>query len=137
MSAAAQQSETQRFDALVVGAGFTGLYALHKLREMGLSVRVVDAGEGVGGTWFWNRYPGARTDSQAYIYQYWFSEELLEEWDWSERFPAQEETERYLNYVADKFDLRRDIQLSTRVLETEFDEGTERWRVDDRPGRCV
>ena len=117
------------YDAIVVGAGFTGLYALHRLREQGLKVRVFEKGTGVGGTWYWNRYPGARTDSQSYIYQYWFSEELLQEWDWSERFPAQEETERYLNFVADKFDLRPDISFSTEVTAADFDESSERWQV--------
>ena len=95
------------FDAIVVGAGFSGLYALHQLRSHGLSVRVLEMGENVGGTWYWNRYPGARTDSTSDVYQYWFSDELLDEWQWSERFAAQPETERYLNFVADKFELRR------------------------------
>lgn len=128
------QLEVQKFDAVVVGAGFSGLYALYKLREAGMTVRVLDAAEGVGGTWYWNRYPGARTDSQSYIYQYWFSDELLEEWDWSERFPAQEETERYLNFVADKFELRRDIQFKTRVTAADFDETEGRWTVTTEAG---
>ena len=99
------------FDAVVIGAGVSGLYQLYRLRELGLRVRVFEAGTGVGGTWYWNRYPGARFDSESWTYGYSFSQELLEEWDWEEHFAAQPETERYLNYVADKFDLRRDIQL--------------------------
>ena len=96
-------------DVIVVGAGLSGMVQLHKLRELGFKARVLEAGTGVAGTWYWNRYPGARCDSTAECYQYWFSDELLNEWNWSERFPAQPETERYLNYVADKFGLRRDI----------------------------
>lgn len=123
------------FDVIVVGAGFTGLYALQKLREQGLNVRVFEVGDAVGGTWYWNRYPGARTDSQSYVYQYWFSEELLNEWDWSERFPAQQETERYLNFVADKFDLRKDIQFGTRVISADYDEQTDQWTIGTDDGQ--
>ena len=93
----------------------SGLYQLYRLRELGLTVRVFEAGTGVGGTWYWNRYPGARFDSESWTYGYSFSQELLDEWDWEEHFAAQPETERYLNYVADKFDLRRDIQFKSRV----------------------
>ena len=103
------------FDAIVIGAGVSGLYQLYKLRELGLRVRVFEAGTGVGGTWYWNRYPGARFDSESWTYGYSFSQELLDEWDWEEHFAPQPETERYLNYVADKFDLRRDIQFNSRV----------------------
>ena len=124
-------------DAVVVGAGFAGMYALHKLRDQGLQVQVFEAGTGVGGTWYWNRYPGARVDSQAYIYQYWFSEDLLNEWNWSERFPGQAETERYLNHVADKFDLRRDIQFKSRVTGASYDESTQRWTVATDDGQTV
>lgn len=99
------------FDVIVVGAGIAGLYQLYRLRELGLSVRVFEAGSGVGGTWYWNRYPGARFDSESYTYGYSFSDELLADWNWSEHFAAQPETLRYLNHVADRFDLRRDIQL--------------------------
>ncbi len=122
------------FDAIVVGAGFSGLYALYQLRERGLRVRVLDMAENVGGTWYWNRYPGARTDSTTDVYQYWFSDELLEEWSWSERFAGQPETERYLNFVADKFDLRRDIQFRTRVEAADFDEAGDRWQVTTDAG---
>ena len=131
------QRAPKQVDAVVVGAGVAGLYAVYKLREQGLSVRAFEAGTGVGGTWYWNRYPGARVDSQAYIYQYWFSDDLLNEWNWSERFPAQEETERYLNHVADKFDLRRDIQFKTRVTGASFDEATQRWSVATDDGQTV
>ncbi|MDO9315926.1 MAG: NAD(P)/FAD-dependent oxidoreductase, partial [Burkholderiaceae bacterium] len=131
------QQAPKQFDAVVVGAGVAGLYAIYKLREQGLNVRAFEAGTGVGGTWYWNRYPGARVDSQAYVYQYWFSDDLLNEWDWSERFPAQEETERYLNHVADKFELRRDIQFKTRVTGASFDESTQRWTVATDDGQTV
>jgi len=117
------------YDAIVVGAGFAGMYQLHRLREMGLKVKVFDAATQVGGTWYWNCYPGARVDSQSYIYQYWFSEALLKEWNRSERFPCQAETERYLNFVADKLDLRKDIQFSTRVTSAEWDEARLCWTV--------
>src|SRR6187402_1754181 len=97
-------------DVLVIGAGITGIYQLHRALEEGFSARLLEAGSGVGGTWYWNRYPGCRFDSESYTYAYSFSQELLDEWDWTEHFAPQTETERYLNYVADKFDLRRDIQ---------------------------
>lgn len=109
------------FDAVVVGAGFSGLYMLHHLRRLGLTARIFEAASGVGGTWYWNRYPGARCDSESWVYCYSFSKELLQEWTWSERYPAQPEIERYLNYVADRFDLRRDIQFNTRVTAATFD----------------
>jgi cation diffusion facilitator CzcD-associated flavoprotein CzcO len=118
------------FDAVIVGAGFSGLYALHKLRnEMGLSARVFEAGDGVGGTWYWNRYPGARSDSSSWIYCYSFDDDLLQEWQWSERYPQQQEMLNYLEHVADRFDLNRDIQLGTRVTAATFDEETNRWEV--------
>ena len=116
------QIETPDVDVVVVGAGFAGLYQLYKLRELGLRVRVFETGSGVGGTWYWNRYPGARFDSESWTYGYSFSKELLEEWDWEEHFSAQPHTERYLNYVADKFSLRRDIQFNSRVVATRWDE---------------
>ena len=116
-------------DVIVVGAGLSGMYQLHTLRQRGFRVRVLEAGTGVAGTWYWNRYPGARCDSTAECYQYWFSDELLNEWNWSERFPAQPETERYLNFVADKFDLRRDIQFNTRVTAANFEPSSGRWTV--------
>ena len=109
-------------DTIIIGAGISGLYQLYCLRKVGQRVRVFEAGTGVGGTWYWNRYPGCRFDSESYSYGYSFSHELLDEWDWTEHFAPQTETERYLNYVADKFDLRRDIQLRSRVRAAVFDE---------------
>jgi cyclohexanone monooxygenase len=116
-------------DAVVVGAGFAGLYMLHRLRGLGLSARVFEAGDGVGGTWYWNRYPGARCDVESMDYSYSFSDELQQEWQWTERYAAQPEILTYINHVADRFDLRRDIQLSTRVTSAAFDEATRRWDV--------
>jgi cation diffusion facilitator CzcD-associated flavoprotein CzcO len=117
------------YDAIIVGAGMSGLYQLYRLRELGLRVRVFEAGTNVGGTWYWNRYPGARFDSESYSYGYSFSKELLEEWEWSEHFAGQPETLRYLNYVADKFDLRRDIQLQSRVVAAIYDQDTPSWTI--------
>ena len=123
------------FDAVVIGAGVSGLYQLYRLRELGLTVRVFEAGTGVGGTWYWNRYPGARFDSESWTYGYSFSQELLDEWDWEEHFAGQPETERYLNYVADKFDLRRDIQFKTRVDRRALPEDTRSWDITLDDGR--
>ena len=117
------------YDAIIIGAGMSGMYQLLRLRELGLRVRVFEAGTGVGGTWYWNRYPGARFDSESYTYGYSFSQELLEEWDWSEHFAGQPETLRYLNLVADKFDLRRDIQFQSRVAAAIYQEDTRSWNV--------
>ena len=117
------------YDAIIIGAGMSGLYQLYRLRELGLRVRVLEAGTNVGGTWYWNRYPGARFDSESYSYGYSFSKELLEEWDWSEHFAGQPETLRYLNHVADKFDLRGDIQFESRVTAAHYDEGTQSWAL--------
>ena len=104
-----------KLDAVVIGAGVAGLYQLHLLRQQGMNVKAFDAGSGVGGTWYWNRYPGARFNSEGYIYQFLFSEDLYKGWSWSEKFPGQPEIERWLNWVADKLDLRRDIQFKTRI----------------------
>ena len=117
------------WDAIIVGAGMSGLYQLYRLRELGLRVRVFEAGTGVGGTWYWNRYPGARFDSESWSYGYSFSPELLEEWSWSEHFAGQPETLRYLNYVADKFDLRGDIQFRARVTAAHYQEEARAWEV--------
>ncbi|MCB4821644.1 flavin-containing monooxygenase [Roseicella aerolata] len=117
------------YDAIVIGAGLSGMYQLIRLRELGMRARVFEAGSGVGGTWYWNRYPGARFDSESYSYGYSFSKELLEEWDWSEHFAPQPETLRYCNYVADKFDLRRDIQFHSRVAAAHWQEATRSWTV--------
>jgi cation diffusion facilitator CzcD-associated flavoprotein CzcO len=132
----AKAGSVAMFDAVIIGAGVSGLYQLYKLRELGLKVRVFETGTGVGGTWYWNRYPGARFDSESYTYGYSFSQELLEEWSWAERFAPQPETERYLNYVADKFDLRRDIQFKSRVTAVHYREETRSWDVILEDGRC-
>jgi len=116
-------------DAIVVGAGVAGLYQLHRLREMGLSVKVLEAADGVGGTWYWNRYPGARCDVESMSYSYSFSPELEQEWTWSEKYPTQPEILHYLNHVADRFDLRKDIQFETRVTSAHYDEDAHRWQV--------
>ena len=138
MSAAEPRSpadgRSDALDAVVVGAGFAGLYMLHRLRGMGLRVRVFEAGAGVGGTWYWNRYPGARCDVDSMEYSYQFSEELQQEWEWSERFSPQPEILRYLNHVADRFDLRRDITFETRVATATFDEGSSRWQIETDTG---
>jgi cyclohexanone monooxygenase len=117
------------FDAIVIGAGLSGLYTLYRLRRLGLSVRVFERGSGVGGTWFWNRYPGARCDVESLDYSYSFSPELEQDWEWTERYPTQPEILRYLNHVADRFDLRRDIQLNTTVTSAHYAEQTNRWTV--------
>ena len=116
-------------DVVVVGAGFAGLYMLVRLRQLGLSARVIEAGDNVGGTWYWNRYPGARCDVESMQYSYSFSEELQQEWQWSERYPQQAEILRYINHVADRFDLRTDIQFHTRVVSATFDEDSQHWLV--------
>ena len=123
-------ADMQEFDVVVVGAGVSGMYALHHFRELGFTVHVVEAGDGVGGTWYWNRYPGARCDVPSMEYSYGFSPELEQEWEWTEVFPAQEELERYFNHVADRFDLRRDIQLGTRVTAATYDDTSARWLVE-------
>src|SRR5262247_508611 len=116
-------------DVLVVGAGITGIYQLYRAREAGFTAALVEAGAGVGGTWFWNRYPGARFDSESYTYGYLFSRELFDEWEWREHFAAQPETERYLNHVVDRFGLRRHIRLGARVTSAAFDGPAATWIV--------
>nr|WP_165445589.1 NAD(P)/FAD-dependent oxidoreductase [Bradyrhizobium uaiense] len=117
------------YDVIIIGAGLSGMYQLYRLRELGLNARVFEAGTGVGGTWYWNRYPGARFDSESYSYGYSFSKELLQEWEWSEHFAGQPETLRYCNYVADKFDLRRDIQFESRVTSAIYQDETRSWQI--------
>ena len=124
----------QTCDAVVIGAGFAGIYMLHKLREQGLSCRLFEAGRGVGGAWHWNRYPGARCDSESYFYCYSFSNEILQEWTWSEKFPGQPEIERYLNFVADRLDLRQDMTFEARVTSAIYDETSQRWTVKTSTG---
>jgi cyclohexanone monooxygenase len=120
---------TTGFDAIIIGAGIGGLYAIHRLRKLGLKVRAFEAGGGVGGTWYWNRYPGCRCDVESMEYSYSFSDELQQEWQWPERYGTQPEILRYINYVADRFDLRRDIEFNTRVKEAAFDSKTNTWTV--------
>jgi cation diffusion facilitator CzcD-associated flavoprotein CzcO len=120
---------THDVEVLVVGAGITGIYQLHTAREAGFTVRLLEAGHGVGGTWFWNRYPGARFDSESYTYGYLFSRELFDDWAWDEHFAGQPEIERYLNHVVDRFDLRRDMRFGARVTSATWDEGASTWRV--------
>ena len=116
-------------DVLVVGAGITGIYQLYRALEAGFSAALLEAGGGVGGTWYWNRYPGARFDSESYTYGYLFSKELFDEWEWHEHFAEQPETERYLNHVVDRFDLRRHIRFDASVSSAEYDESSGTWVV--------
>lgn len=136
-STSSSGQHTREIDAVVVGAGFAGLYALHKLRGLGLSVQVFEAGDGVGGTWFWNRYPGARVDVKSMYYNYSFDPELEQEWEWTEKLPPQQELLRYINHVADRFDLRKDVQLRTRVTAAVYDESAARWRITTDRGEVV
>ncbi len=124
-------------DAAVIGAGVAGLYQLYLLRQQGLDVKGFEAGSAVGGTWYWNRYPGARFDSESHIYQYLFSEELYKGWSWSERFPGQPEIERWMNYVADELDLRKDIQFDTRIVSAHYDESRGRWTLTTESGQTI
>ena len=126
---------TPEFDAIVIGAGINGLYQLHKLREAGFRVRTLEAGSGVGGAWYWNRYPGARLDSECYAYTYHFSPELIEEWDWTEEFAAQGQLEAYFNFVADKFNLRESIDFNSRVTSSVWDEDSNSWTVISDSGK--
>jgi cation diffusion facilitator CzcD-associated flavoprotein CzcO len=137
MSVPHDERMTGSFDAIIVGAGFAGLYMLYRLRGLGLSARLYEAGRGVGGTWFWNRYPGARCDVESMDYSYSFSDELQQEWTWTERYASQPEILTYINHVADRFDLRRDIQLETRVTAARFDEATNRWTIQTDRGDRV
>lgn len=127
-------SAPKAFDAIVVGAGFSGVYMLYRLRAMGLTARVLEAGTGPGGTWFWNRYPGLRCDVESMTYSYSFSDDLQREWTWTERYATQAEIERYINWVVDRLDLRRDIQFETRVTAAGFDETANRWTLETEQG---
>jgi cation diffusion facilitator CzcD-associated flavoprotein CzcO len=128
---------SEPLDVLVVGAGVTGIYQLYRCREAGFTVQLLEAGEGVGGTWYWNRYPGARFDSESYTYAYLFSRELFDEWEWQEHFAEQPEIERYLNHVVDRFDLRRAIRFGARVTEARYDEASAIWTVTTADGAEV
>ena len=136
-SALADADRARQVDAVVIGAGIAGLYALHRLREDGLSVQVFEAGSGVGGVWYWNRYPGARCDVESVDYSYSFDEALQREWEWSEKYATQPEILRYLEHVADRFDLRRDIAFDTRVVDLTLDESGLRWAVRTDTGETV
>lgn len=133
----ATSDATTQLDVLVIGAGIAGMYSLYRLRQLGFNVRAYEAGSGVGGTWYWNRYPGARFDSQVESYQFWISQELYKSWKPSERFPAQPETEQWLNHVADKLDLRKDIQFNTRIASARYNEATGRWAVTTEAGEKI
>jgi cation diffusion facilitator CzcD-associated flavoprotein CzcO len=122
-------STVERYDALVIGAGFSGMYMLHRLRELGRSAVLLEAGSGVGGTWYWNRYPGARCDSESYYYSYSFSDEVQQQWQWTERYAGHAEIRGYLDHIADRFDLRRDIAFDTRVTGARFDAEQNSWTV--------
>jgi cation diffusion facilitator CzcD-associated flavoprotein CzcO len=136
MTTTSSPDRAESCDALIIGAGFSGMYQLHALRDrLGLKALVLEAGEGVGGTWYWNRYPGARCDSESHSYCYGFSKELLEEWEWSERYPGQPEIMRYLNHVADRFGLKRDIRFNTRVTAAQYDAAANRWQVTTEAGQ--
>lgn len=130
-------ADPKTYDAVVIGAGFAGLYMLYRLRQLGMTARVYESGDGVGGTWYWNRYPGARCDVESMQYSYSFSEELQQEWEWTERYPKQAEILTYINHVADRFDLRPDIQLETRVVSATYDEASQRWTVETDHGDKV
>ena len=127
----------ESYDVVVVGAGFAGMYMLHRLRGQGFTARVYEQGDGVGGTWYWNRYPGARCDVESMQYSYSFSDELQQEWDWSERYAPQPEILKYANHVADRFDLRPDIQFNTSVERAVFDESANLWSVTLSDGKTV
>src|SRR5215468_5832748 len=127
-------SDIGKFDAIIVGAGVGGLYAIHRLRKLGLKLRAFEAGDGVGGTWYWNRYPGCRCDVESLEYSYSFSDELQQEWHWPERYGTQPEILRYINHVADRFDLRRDIDFNTRVKSAAFDSNINTWTLTTDKG---
>ena len=137
MPDASHSSAPRQLDVAIVGAGLAGLYAIHRLRQLGLKVRAYEAGSGVGGTWFWNRYPGARCDVESLEYSYSFSEELQQDWKWPERYGTQPEILKYINHVADRFDLRRDVQLNTRIKTALFDDKTNDWTLTTETGEEI
>lgn len=123
-------------DVLCIGAGLSGIYTLIRMRECGLHGKVLESGSGEGGTWYWNRYPGARFDSESYSYQYFFDKELMNEWNWEEHFAGQPEILRYINHVVERYDLRKDIQFDTRIVEAHFDVDKRRWMLKDQNGNA-
>ena len=134
VSEGSKNGNVEEYDVLIIGAGVTGLYSLYRFRELGFTVKSFEDASGVGGTWYWNRYPGARFDSESYTYGYSFSEELLKEWHWKELYSGQPENERYLNFVADKFDLRQHIRFNSRVASCVYDEEANRWELTMEDG---
>ena len=131
-----ENSKTTAFDAIVIGAGFSGLYQLHRLRDdLGLDAIILERGEGVGGTWYWNRYPGARCDSESHGYAYFFSRALHESWQWSERYPGHTEIRQYLNHVADRLELKKDIFFSSLVSKCTFQVDENLWHVQVKDGQ--
>ena len=133
----ARKTEPTKLDVIVVGAGVGGLYAIYRLRKLGLKVRAYEAASGVGGTWFWNRYPGCRCDVESLEYSYSFSNELQQDWKWPERYGTQPEILRYIDHVADRFDLRRDVQLNTRIRSAVFNSKTNIWTLKTDKGETV
>ena len=119
------------YDVLIIGAGLSGIFTLYRMRQLGLKAKVIEAGSDVGGTWYWNRYPGARFDSESWSYNYSFSQELLDEWDWTEHFAPAHETRRYCEFVVNKFDLRRDMQFNTRIKAAHFQQDSQSWLFTD------
>src|SRR6478736_4281147 len=132
--AGSYDDDVNELDVVIVGAGFAGMYMLHRVRGLGLTAQVLEAGGGVGGTWYWNRYPGARCDVESMQYSYQFSDALQQEWEWSERYATQPEILEYANHVADRFDLRDDIQFDTRVAAATWDEASARWTIRTEAG---
>ena len=131
------ESKARQLDAVIVGAGLAGLYQQHRLRGLGLNVRVFEAGDDVGGTWYWNRYPGARCDVESLSYSYSFSPELEQEWTWTEKYPTQPEILSYIHHVADRFDLRSGITFNTRITDMAYDEAAKNWRIATDTGESV
>jgi len=130
-------AEVEQFDAVIVGTGFGGMYMLYRARQAGLRVVAFEAGDDLGGTWYWNRYPGARCDVESIEYQYGFSEDIVRGWSWSERYAGQPEILRYADYVAKTLDLRKDIRFKSRVTAATYDEATARWTVETEHGARV
>ena len=129
--------QTGEFDVIVVGAGIAGLYLIHKLKRIGFSIRAFESASGIGGTWHWNRYPGARCDVDSIFYSYQFDEKLQQEWEWTERYASQPEILRYLNFVADRFDLRKHIQLNTRIRSARYREFEKKWYLESEEGNII
>src|SRR6201996_4429209 len=131
------KGQVATYDAIIIGGGISGMFMLYRLRELGMTARVFESGTNVGGTWYWNRYPGARFDSESWTYCYSFSKELLQEWDWKEHFSPKPYTLEYLNLVADKFDLRRDMQFHSTVVAAHWDDDAGKWTVTLESGQQV